>query len=332
MDLLRSLASSLTGGWSSRARRGGSERGMFEFSSSTSSTSMATMAMPPLPALAPLSPARSNSSITNSSNSTGSYQHHHQSPHRAAAQRPTARSSLDGRTTTTPHPLRRRPSSASASTLGPLDAGLPPPPSAPLPPEQVERYWRLQRRLAATLLPEVVRLEALCAEIAAAAAAAAAADAGASASAGAGTGAGTSSPPSPSRFPGSSPSASPRAGQDPHAATRIAALRRRTLVPLLARLRALPVSEAADGGGGGEATTTSTTYASPSPSSSSSRPCPPSGSPPSASTTTIPTRADLAALRRAAAVLPRYLEQLRVATRGRPRAYDAEKFCAAAAA
>jgi hypothetical protein len=31
-------------------------------------------------------------------------------------------------------------------------------------------------------------------------------------------------------------------------------------------------------------------------------------------------------------VLPRYVEQLRVATRGRPRAFDSGRLCAAAAA
>ena len=205
--------------------------------------------------------------------------------------------------------LRRRPSS-----LGPLDASpsQPPPPSASLPAEQVERYWRLQRRLAATLLPEVVRLEALCAELAAAAAAAEAA--------GAPSG---PSPSAPSSLPRSPPSASPRAGLDPHAATRVAALRCRVLVPLLARLRALPVSET-DGSG-----TTAAAAATSSSSSSSSSRSPP---PPNASSSNNPTRADLAALRRAAAVLPRYVEQLRVATRGRPRAFDSGRLCAAAAA
>lgn len=317
MDLLRSIASSLAGGWSSRSRRGGSERGLFEgSSSSTSSTTMPSLplqtALAPLQRQQqqttppPLSPARnSSSSIISSRNGTHHHHQHHQSPHRAVNASP-------------PRPLllRRRPSAA----LGFLDAGqMPPPPSAPLPPEQVERYWRLQRRLAATLLPEVVRLEALCAEIAAAAAA----EATTEAARGAGAGSSSSPPPSaspPSGAPSSS-SSSPRAGQDPRAATRIAALRRRTLVPLLARLRALPASEA--GGGRGDATATSTSTPT-TPSSSSSSPSP--------SNTTVPTRADLAALRRAAAVLPRYLEQLRVATRGRPRAFDSERFCAAAAA
>jgi len=210
---------------------------------------------------------------------------------------------------------------------------LPPPPSAPLPAEQVERYWRLQRRLAATLLPEVVRLEALCAEIAAAASAA---EEGAAVS-GSSSPSSSAPPSSPSRsfvLPSSSSAPSPRAGQDPHAATRIAALRRRTLVPLLARLRALPVTSdgAEEQGGGGREDPTMTSSSPP-----SSRRCSSPGSSSSSSSGSsgnnpVPTRADLAALRRAAAVLPRYVEQLRVAMRGRPQAFDSGRLCAAAAA
>ena len=316
MELLRSLASSVTGGWSSRTGRGGSERGWTESPSTPTMAPTPTLALPLLQQQAAtgpsstLSPARNSSCVRSSSGDGGggggggSSGTHQQSPHGAAMRRATR--SLNGGM---PPLLRRRPSS-----LGSLDASpsQPPPPSASLPAEQVERYWRLQRRLAATLLPEVVRLEALCAELAAAAAAAEAA--------GAPSG---PSPSAPSSLPRSPPSASPRAGLDPHAATRVAALRRRVLVPLLARLRALPVSET-DGSG-----TTAAAAATSSSSSSSSSRSPP---PPNASSSNNPTRADLAALRRAAAVLPRYVEQLRVATRGRPRAFDSGRLCAAAAA
>lgn len=255
-------------------------------------------------------PTATSSNQSPSQSSSSSITHHQSVP---AA---TRRATLVGMPPSPLPLLRRRPSPTS---LG-LDTNFPPPPSAPLPAEQVERYWRLQRRLAATLLPEVVRLEALCAEVAAAAAAAGAGGSPSSSPPRSGSGSGSNLPPSPS----------PRAGQDPHAATRIAALRRRTLVPLIARLRALPVSETE----GRETTTTVTTTSTTSSSSSSpSLPCSPSRSnTTSATATPVPTRADLAALRRAAAVLPRYLEQLRVATRGRPRAFDSERTCAAATA
>lgn len=304
MDLLMSLALNVAGGWSSMTGRGGSggEGSTSEFSHSTTATNSP---LPP-PALMllqrrdaghlaappqPLTATTTSALLPSRSSSSSSRRRTHLQSVPAAAQR-------EGMPPRSPATLlRSRPSSTSLS-LDPTS--FPPPPSAPLPAEQVERYWRLQRRLAATLLPEVVRLEALCAEIAAAAAAEASCS--------------PSSPSSPSRSHSFSPSSSPRAGLDPHAATRIAALRRRTLVPLLARLRALPVSETE----GSESETTTAMTSNP---SSSSLPCSP-----------VPTRADLAALRRAAAVLPRYLEQLRVATRGRPRAFDSERLCAAAAA
>jgi hypothetical protein len=109
-------------------------------------------------------------------------------------------------------------------------------------------YWRLQRRLATTLLPDVVRLEALA------------------------------------RAPGE--------GLPPAAAARVARLRTRTLAPLLARLREAPSAE--------------------------------SGRP--------PTAADVAALRRAAAVLPPYVRALRAALLGAPPPFDCEARGAAPAA